>query len=156
MTAMSTPIQQIPPQAPAAGSAGAEEDPVVRDVLREMDAEIATATRAVAPQPPPQAGPKMPPPGYGPPPGYAMRLPPGFRPGPPPAPWTGPHQLYNPIAMQRAAIAAIIAGLIFYPATLEFVFEKIPALSPLASYETIVRVALLALVLYLVMWKLHM
>lgn len=152
MTAMSTPIQQIPPQAPAAGSAGAEEDPVVRDVLREMDAEIATATRAVAPQPPPQAGPRIPVPA----PGYAMRLPPGFRPGPPPAPWTGPHQLYNPIAMQRAAIAAIIAGLIFYPATLEFVFEKIPALSPLASYETIVRVALLALVLYLVMWKLHM
>jgi len=56
---------------------------------------------------------------------------------------------------KRAAIAAIIAGVMFYPATFQMLYDKIPALAKVASYDVFIRVAFLAVVLYILMWKLN-
>jgi len=57
---------------------------------------------------------------------------------------------------KRAIIAALIATLIFYPQTLQMVYDKIPMLGRFSSYDSIIRTALLALVLYILMWKLDL
>jgi len=56
---------------------------------------------------------------------------------------------------KRAVIAAIIAGVMFYPATFQILYDKIPALAKVASYDVFIRVAFLAVVLYILMWKLN-
>jgi hypothetical protein len=54
--------------------------------------------------------------------------------------------------LQKAAIAAVIAFVLFYPKTLAMVYEKLPQLT---AFDPFLRTFLLALVLYLVMWKLN-
>lgn len=57
---------------------------------------------------------------------------------------------------KRALAAAIIATIIFYPQTLQMLYEKVPVLGKFSSYDSVIRTALLALVLYLLMWKLDL
>lgn len=56
---------------------------------------------------------------------------------------------------KRALAAAIIATIIFYPQTLQMVYDKVPALGKFSSYDFVIRTVLLAIVLYLLMWKLN-
>lgn len=56
-------------------------------------------------------------------------------------------------AGQRALIAAIIAFALFFPDDLSAFYNKIPILSRLANYDRIIRALVLAVVLYLVFWK---
>lgn len=54
---------------------------------------------------------------------------------------------------KKAVVAAAIAYVLFHPKTLDTLYEKVPALSKIQSFDGFIRVALLALVLYLVMVK---
>lgn len=143
---MGTPVGHLPvPNNPTPG--GAEEDPTVTDVLREMEQEVAAATQRAAPPPRPSPPPMMLPP-------MQMQAPTRMivseRDD---TAWEG---MWNPVALQRAGIAAAIALLLFYPATLQLLFDKVPALARFASYDIWIRTALLAVVLYVLMWKLQM
>jgi len=57
---------------------------------------------------------------------------------------------------KRAIAAAMIATIIFYPQTLQMVYDKVPALGKFSSYDSVIRTALLAVVLYILMWKLDL
>lgn len=57
---------------------------------------------------------------------------------------------------KRAIAAAIIATIIFYPQTLQMLYEKVPVLGKFSSYDSVIRTALLAVVLYVLMWKLNL
>ena len=54
---------------------------------------------------------------------------------------------------KKAVVAAAIAYVLFHPKTLETLYEKVPALGKIQSFDGLIRVVLLALVLYLVMVK---
>jgi hypothetical protein len=54
---------------------------------------------------------------------------------------------------QRAIYASLIAFILFYPSTLEIVYQKIAVLEKFRSYDSIVRFLLLAVILYVLMWK---
>ena len=56
---------------------------------------------------------------------------------------------------KRALVAAVVAAFLFYPRTFQMIYEKVPSLSRFASYDTVIRTAFLALVLYLFMLKLN-
>jgi hypothetical protein len=56
---------------------------------------------------------------------------------------------------KRALVAAIVAAFLFYPRTFQMIYEKVPALGKFASYDMLIRTALLAMVLYLFMLKLR-
>lgn len=58
--------------------------------------------------------------------------------------------------VQKAIMAAIIAYFIFNLKYIEGLYEKIPFLEKLQSYDFAVRILLLALVLYLIMWKFNL
>jgi hypothetical protein len=148
MTAMSTPVTQLPAQPASHVATTSEEDPMVNDVISEMESEF-QHTQNVATQPPVQQSymPSQPPPAY------------------PVAPPAAPQQFNMhlmssmqkpyfdlPIA-KRAAICAIVALLIFYPFELGFVYEKVPMLARMQPYERAIRALLLAVVLYALMWK---
>ena len=65
-------------------------------------------------------------------------------------------QWLNTEFAKRAFIAAVIAGIMFHPKTLTLVYEKVPMLSKFESYDLFIRIALLAVVLYILMWKLNL
>ena len=56
---------------------------------------------------------------------------------------------------KKALIAAIVAAFLFYPRTLQMIYEKVPVVAKFSSYDTIIRTALLAIVLYLFMLKVN-
>ena len=56
---------------------------------------------------------------------------------------------------KRAMFAAIIASVFFYPKTFEMIYQKVPILSKVIAFEWYIRILLLAVVLYLLMWKLN-
>lgn len=56
---------------------------------------------------------------------------------------------------KRAFVAAVVAAFLFYPRTFQMIYEKVPSLARFASYDTILRTAVLAMVLYLFMLKLN-
>lgn len=132
---MSTPVQQLPrPSAP-----GAVADPVVRDVLAEMEQEVATATSPPRPMPPMQP---MPPMYYG-------------------APPQRPHARdakgwWNAEYAKRAVVAAAIAAFLLHPSMGETLARRVAFLDANQLYNIAVRVALLAAALYLIMVKLEM
>jgi len=56
--------------------------------------------------------------------------------------------------VKRAALAAALAYVMFYPGILDAVYAKIP-IGNLMAFDSVIRVFLLAVVLYLLMWKLN-
>lgn len=56
---------------------------------------------------------------------------------------------------KRALVAAVVAAFLFYPQTFQMIYEKVPSLSKFASYDMLIRTALLAIVLYVFMLKLN-
>ena len=56
--------------------------------------------------------------------------------------------------VKRAALAAVVAYVMFYPGILDSLYAKIP-IGNLMAFDSLIRVVLLAVVLYLLMWKLN-
>lgn len=54
---------------------------------------------------------------------------------------------------KRALVAAVVAAFLFYPRTFQMIYEKVPVLGKFASYDMLIRTALLAMVLYVFMLK---
>lgn len=134
---MSTPVQQLPrPSAPVSG-ATAVTDPIVRDVLMEMESEVAAAQHPVA-QHSARAVQPMP--------SYAPR----YMPPPAPQGW------WNAAYAQRAVVAALVAALLLHPAAGEVIGRRVAILDANQFYNLAVRAALLAVVLYVLMWKMNM
>lgn len=133
----STPISKLPVHHPNLQISGdsQEDDPEVQAVLQEVQQA----------HQPPMVQTQM----------YAM---------PPPRMPTqqiAPVQMDKPSWFQhdlakKAVFAAVLAGILFHPKTLVILYEKIPMLNRFESYDLFIRIALLAVVLYGLMWKLHL
>lgn len=135
---MSTPIHQLPNN-PTSGTAPAEEDPFVAGVIQEMENECKKQPVPVSPPTPPAPQPQM----------YMPITTPMQAPKPAASSW------YNETFAKRAAIVAVIAFLMFYPNDLTPLYEKAPVLSKFAAYDRMIRMLLLAVVLYVLFWKLN-
>jgi hypothetical protein len=142
---MSTPIQALPQSAQPPPSAKLDDDPVVTDVIEEMQLEFN--------KPSPSSNPAMPPPpSMAPqmmahtPPYMAM---PGATPPSKAATW------FDSEAAKRAAIVAVIAFVLLYPCDMSDLYAKVPFGNKISSYDRLIRVGLLAVVLYVVFWKLE-
>lgn len=132
----STPINKIPAQPTQEA-----EDPEVLAILKEMQQSEPQTTSQVQHTPPPMQY-------YAPPPAPPMK-----HQQPVPAVVTTEAKPFFQIDLaQKAAAAAVIAFILFYPKTLAYVYEKLPQV---VAYDPLLRTALLAIVLYLVMWKLN-
>jgi hypothetical protein len=141
-TSMSTPISQLPSTHAAPGNVRHDEDQIVSDVISEMQGEYPKP----APHPHPQVVQQ-----------FAL---PSSLPPPPSYYHQQPSELLFGVLdkdhVMRAAIAAIIALAFFYPDTLSPIYEKIPTVgSFLESNDKIVRALLLAIVLYIILWKME-
>ena len=140
MASMSTPISKIPVNQNVPIQAEShEDDPEVQAVLQEVQ-QPTLPVKVQAYAPPPQ-----------------MMSPHQIYQA---APFMPPHHndtlpfIQTDIA-KRAIAAAIIATIIFYPQTLQMVYDKVPALGKFSSYDSVIRTVLLAVVLYILMWKLN-
>ncbi len=126
---MSTPIHQLP-ATPTATAAPPTDDPEVLSMLNEMEREVQEATK--------------------------HHQQPMMRPTPPPAIPPMPmvkkptqKKLWDQTIAQKAVVYAVIAMVVFYPATLAFVYSKVPKFEALfTSYDFIIRTAVLAIALY--------
>lgn len=142
---MSTSINNLPIDTSSAPPVNT--DPIVTDVLAEMEREVAAAQRPSPQQRPPQQHhTSMPPPQpYG-NQQMPMLLPPYMKePG---------REWIDMSKLQTAVIASIIAVLLLIP-NVSFIYERIQRLAPFQSYELFIRVGLLAIVLYIAMLKLN-
>jgi len=131
----STPISKIPVsnQPPQE-----EEDPEVLAILQEMQQSNSTPNLQKLPQ---QV----------------------LYPNPPPLPpvianiVTVPTQhWFKQDLAQRALIAALIAYFIFQLKSIDTVYVTFPILEKLQPYDFVIRILLLAVVLYLLMWKFNL
>jgi hypothetical protein len=146
---MSTPIQTLPNQGPTTVTSSAEDEPIVKELLADMNA---TAVRPGTPPSPAGAGARL----------AAGTLPanqhliaaagPAF---------AGPYMSYadvpstetewwNPVILKDVIVAAVLAFVIFHPNTFEAIYRAIPRLSVLAVYETMARPLLFAMLLYII------
>lgn len=161
---MSTPIQHLPAQGGSAGEMPS--DPEVLAVLSEMESEVNSARAA-------HAASMMPPPvqhlptrvvmphgggggGGGADPSCYYDGAGGMRCGMSGAFNSG---LWNQAYAQYALIAAAAALVLFYPASLEAVYQKIPVARVaelFAANDKFVRAAMFALVVYVVLMKLQL
>ena len=155
MNAMATPVGSL-----SSTTARAIDDPLVRDVLREMEVEATVASSAAAPAVaaavaakaamPPQLQQQQQQPvimmAASPPPQMLML---------PPAATTD--DWWVPDVARRAAVAAVVAFVMLHPGFLAALRNRAPAVlvgEPGSFAESLLRVALLALVLYLLMARL--
>jgi len=140
---MSTPIHQLPATASGAPSAsGPQDDPELLNVLKEMEQEVAAAQGPSHPSPGVQAAPYIPRAPHGP---QAM----------PRQAIAADSSLWNSERAKNAAIAGVIALVLFYPSTLQAVYGKFPKFSSIFdNYDLLIRALLFAVVLYVLMWKL--
>jgi|APGre2960657373_1045057.scaffolds.fasta_scaffold00569_4 hypothetical protein len=146
---MSTPIANLPSQ----DGARPIDDPMVQDVLKEMDAEVAAQRGTQQPSPPQipmqayqpqmQAFPSGP---MG-PMGNMMMHPPMQS-----MPITG-RTWWNIEWAKQAAFAAVIAIALFQPAVAALLVSRIPKLGVSDMYVTAMRGLLLFAILYGLMWK---
>lgn len=149
---MSTSINNLP--ADTSNAPPVNTDPIVTDVLAEMEREVAAAQR---PSPQQQRPPQQVQQSYlqtqmSAPQSYGnqqmpMLLPPYMK--EPSREWVDMSKL------QTAVVASVIAVLLLIP-NVSFIYERIQRLAPFQSYELFIRVGLLALVLYIAMVKLNM
>ena len=138
---MSTPVSNLPPTAAAPGNVRHDEDQIVADVMNEM------RTAQQGPPQPPQP----------PVPAHIVQqymLPTHL----PPPLVEDREKLFNvldKIITIRAVTAAMVALLLFYPESFAALYEKIPSVGVhLDAYDKVIRAVLLAVVLYVLMWKL--
>jgi len=145
MSAMSTPINQLPQQVNPSMIAKLDEDPEVLDVIKGMESEFQSQ-----PAPPPSS---QPPQKWD-------------------APVRMPSHIVTPIQhvpseskqwygidkalAQRALIVSALAFVIFYEHDLSHLYAKISFLEKFVAYDKFIRAALLAVVIYLLFWKFNM
>lgn len=149
---MSTSINNLPTDTSSAPPVNT--DPIVTDVLAEMEREVAAAQRPSPQhqrtqsqsQHQQQSAPASYPVTYG-NQQMPMLLPPYMK--EPTREWIDMSKL------QTAVVASIIAVLLLIP-NISFIYERVQRLAPFQSYELFIRVGLLALVLYIAMVKLNM
>lgn len=150
-SSMSTPVNSLPPPDSSSPPPPMVSDPVVTDVLAEMEREVADAQKASVPHHPqqPHPHPQQPHPHQ-------------------------PHQPQNlqqmlstlPVytkeqerswvdtgKLQTAVVATVIAMLLLLP-QLPNIYERFARIAFLQPYELYIRAALLALVLYIAMVRL--
>jgi hypothetical protein len=142
---MSTPVSNLPPANAAPGNVRHDEDQIVADVLSEMRS-------AQQQKPPVQQAPPPPPPAH-----VVQQY---VLPTHPPFPSQNqPELLFNVLDKtnaSRALLAAFVALVLFYPESFENVYSKIPSVGPLLeANDKVVRAILLAVLLYVIMWKLN-
>lgn len=126
---MSTPIQSLPPSPSGPKAAASPISDDVKDVLDEMEREMAhTQIKEV---PPPQ---------------HVMVFPQH------PVYPNQPGWLDLPKA-KYAIFSAIIALFIFHPYTGELLYSKVPYLERFQAYDMLLRALLLAVVIYVILWK---
>lgn len=146
---MSTSINNLPAvSADTSANAPPINDPIVTDVLAEMEREVATATQKQATHQasfvPPQIPQQIPSYPYG-NQQVPMLLPPYVKPT--------TQSWIDTSKLQTAVVATIIAMLLLLP-NVAFIYERIEKVAFLQSYETFIRAGVLALVLYITMVKL--
>lgn len=129
---MSTPIHQLPATPTAVPPT---DDPEVLSMLNEMEKEVQEATKV-------QHQPMMRPP-----------PPPAHVPMPTPIVKKPNHKKWwDQTIAQKAITYAVIAMIVFYPATLAFVYSKLPKFEALFNaYDFIIRTAVVAIALYAAM-----
>lgn len=140
---MSTPIQNLPT---ATVSVSKDEDNTLRDVLKEVELEISAA------HPPQQAPPPM-----------APRIPPNAPVQPsthapiiyamPTAPSACPvlkvgSMTFQPLLLKYAVATAVIALVVYAPATLQKIYQFVPMLSKFQSYEWVFKSLLIVVLAY--------
>lgn len=140
---MSTPISQLPANAPPPNSVPSEDDSFVTGVIQEIEKEC---NKPVVSAPPPQQVVHAPHPQMYMPVPIATQIAPSK---------ASSSSWYNETFAKRAAIVAVIAFLMFYPNDLSPLYQKAPVLSKFAAYDRIIRMLLLAVVLYVLFWKLN-
>lgn len=134
----STPISNIPVTANVQVKEEThEDDPEVQAILNEVQVQKMASPAAVPSRPAMQ-------------PSQAMM----YMNSPPPVIENKPSWIHTEYG-KRAIVAAIVAAVLFYPRTFQMVYEKVPYLGRFASYDTLIRTAFLAVVLYLFMLKLN-
>lgn len=142
---MSTPVSQLPPMSTAPSNVRHDEDQIVADVINEMQTES-------RPKPGPSVAPT---------PQVVQQY---VLPQAPPSPHIPSYSkarqsdlLFGVIEKEhaiRAGIAALIALALFYPQSFEAFYSKVPKLGPIMEdYDKIIRTALFAIVLYILMWR---
>jgi hypothetical protein len=154
-TSMSTPIAQLPPSAAPPGNVRHDEDKVVADVINEMNA-MGASSPAHAPPPPQVLQPHV---------VQQYNLPTHL-----PSHGVNVNTAYanatagklfgivDKTIMQRALISALAALILFYPESFSALYAKVGVVSISAALDKndrIVRAILLAVFLYVVMWKLN-
>ena len=132
----STPISNIPVVANVQVSDEThEDDPEVQAILNEVQIPkmLPTGSKPMMSQVP-VASPMM------------------YMNGPPPMVETKSSWIHMDYG-KRALVAAVVAAFLFYPRTFQMIYEKVPVLGKFASYDMLIRTALLAIVLYVFMLK---
>lgn len=147
MSSMSTPLQNLPQGAAPPPTAKMDDDPAVADVINEMQMEF----HHTQPQQPKAAmqqhvaAPPIPNP-------YIVTT----HITPPASPKSDGSAWLHPEAAKRAAIVAVIAFVLLHPCDMSHMYEKLPIISKAAQYDRLIRLAMLALVLYVLFWKLKL
>ena len=132
----STPISNIPVTANVqVADETHEDDPEVQAILNEVQIPkmLPTGSKPMMSQVP-VASPMM------------------YMNGPPPMVETKSSWIHMDYG-KRALVAAVVAAFLFYPRTFQMIYEKVPVLGKFASYDMMIRTALLAMVLYVFMLK---
>lgn len=137
-SAMSTPISNIPVHNVSAQ----EEDPEVTAILQEMQQPQQSSKPSEPMMHTSYNMHMMPPP-------QAMHIPTMHI----EQKDTSKKELFDMKIAQRVTICAVIAYVMFYPKTLEILYEKVPVLQRFSTYDSFIRFFLLAVVLYALMWK---
>lgn len=134
---MSTSITQLPG---TAASSTPIEDANVLSVIDEMQQVVAPAQPTVAP-----------------PPALRMMVPPPMSYGASKGVGADAGAWMDKDRAQKALVAAVIALALFYPGSLQMVYSKLPRFEAFfASYDLMIRAALFAVVIYLLLWKLDL
>lgn len=65
-------------------------------------------------------------------------------------------ELFEHTIAKRAIYSAIVAYILLHPNVMELLYQKFPILEKISSYEHLIRIGLLTIVLYLLMWKFNL
>ena len=140
---MSTQIQELPNNPTPPQSKKSEEDPLVTDVINEMEREFINQSQPPRNFTPPQ-----------------QRVYPQVTNTNTPIPMQSKNKdirdlIYNvdKNQLQIAILSAFLAYATYYPVDTDFLYEKFEVLQKIAPYDRIIRTLLFAVMLYLLLWK---
>lgn len=138
MTSMSTPISKIPDKELSSNSESHEDDPEVREILEQAkhpDPVVHVVPQPDMSQPPVQQYYSQP---------VANQS---------PLVMDDTNNIIDNDRAKKVLLYTIISMVVFYPKTLDIIYDKFPNLSQVATYDFFVRLVLLFVILYLLIWK---